>query len=128
MDSIYKGNSRITPVLFKVLVHPNKIDFGSSDNAMSKHNVLLFKSSTFHEHYPSGCLYTTYLRNGIVTSLVRHNSVLGSAEISRSQGIKCGQLIMRTGSLPVHEKHALKTKEVNGIKCGGGGQNVTWDL
>ena len=62
-----------------------------------------------------------------MTSLIRHNWAHDSAGIGRSQGIKRGQHTMRTGSLPLDEKHALKAEEVNGIKCGGG-QNVTWDL
>ena len=56
IDSTYKGNSRKTQGVFKVLVQPNENDFGSSCNGMSKYYVLLFKYSTFHEHYPSGCL------------------------------------------------------------------------
>ena len=34
--SIYKGNSRKTPVVFKALAHPNKVDFDSSYNLSAK--------------------------------------------------------------------------------------------
>ena len=37
IDSIYKGNSQNTPVVLQAVAHHNKIDFGSSYNASSKH-------------------------------------------------------------------------------------------
>ena len=36
IDSIYKGNSRKTCIVFKALANPIKIDFGSSDNSNTK--------------------------------------------------------------------------------------------